>query len=104
MLIAGFGRFGQIVARVLRARQVRFTALEVSQAQVDFVRRFGNKLYYGDASRLEMLRAAGAEHAQLLVLAIDDVEASCGPRNSRAGIFHACACSHGPAIASTRSG
>jgi glutathione-regulated potassium-efflux system ancillary protein KefC/glutathione-regulated potassium-efflux system protein KefB len=76
VLIAGFGRFGQIVARVLRARQIRFTALEVSQAQVDFVRRFGNKLYYGDASRVEMLRAAGAEHAQLLVLAIDDVEAS----------------------------
>jgi glutathione-regulated potassium-efflux system ancillary protein KefC/glutathione-regulated potassium-efflux system protein KefB len=76
VLIAGFGRFGQIVARVLRARQIRFTALEVSQAQVEFVRRFGNKLYYGDASRLEMLRAAGAEHAQLLVLAIDDVEAS----------------------------
>jgi glutathione-regulated potassium-efflux system protein KefB len=76
VLIAGFGRFGQIVARVLRARRIRFTALEVSQAQVDFVRRFGNKLYYGDASRLEMLRAAGAAHAELLVLAIDDVEAS----------------------------
>jgi monovalent cation:proton antiporter-2 (CPA2) family protein len=76
VLIAGFGRFGQIVARVLRARRIRFTALEVSQTQVDFVRRFGNKLYYGDASRLEMLRAAGAEHAELLVLAIDDVEAS----------------------------
>jgi glutathione-regulated potassium-efflux system ancillary protein KefC/glutathione-regulated potassium-efflux system protein KefB len=76
VLIAGFGRFGQIVARVLRARRIRFTALEVSQAQVDFVRRFGNRLYYGDASRLEVLRAAGAEQAQLLVLAIDDVEAS----------------------------
>jgi glutathione-regulated potassium-efflux system ancillary protein KefC/glutathione-regulated potassium-efflux system protein KefB len=76
VLIAGFGRFGQIVGRVLRARRIRFTALEVSQAQVDFVRRFGNKLYYGDASRLEMLRSAGAEQARLLVLAIDDVEAS----------------------------
>jgi glutathione-regulated potassium-efflux system ancillary protein KefC/glutathione-regulated potassium-efflux system protein KefB len=76
VLIAGFGRFGQIVARVLRARRIRFTALEVSQAQVDFVRRFGNRLYYGDASRLEVLRAAGAAQAQLLVLAIDDVEAS----------------------------
>ncbi len=76
VLIAGFGRFGQIVARVLRARQIRFTALEISQAQVDFVRRFGNKLYYGDATRLEMLRAAGADHADVLVLAIDDVEAS----------------------------
>ncbi len=60
VIIAGFGRFGQVIARVLRARHIRFTALEASQAQVDFVRRFGNKLYYGDASRLEMLRAAGA--------------------------------------------
>jgi glutathione-regulated potassium-efflux system ancillary protein KefC/glutathione-regulated potassium-efflux system protein KefB len=76
VLIAGFGRFGQIVARVLRARRIRFTALEISQAQVDFVRRFGNKLYYGDATRLEMLRAAGAQHADVLVLAIDDVDAS----------------------------
>ncbi len=76
VLIAGFGRFGQIVGRVLRARHIRFTALEISQAQVDFLRRFGNKLYYGDASRLEMLRAAGASSAEVLVLAIDDVEAS----------------------------
>lgn len=76
VLIAGFGRFGQIVARVLRARRIRFTALEISQTQVDFVRRFGNKLYYGDASRLELLRAAGAGQAEVLVLAIDDVEAS----------------------------
>jgi glutathione-regulated potassium-efflux system ancillary protein KefC/glutathione-regulated potassium-efflux system protein KefB len=76
VLIAGFGRFGQVVARVLRARRIRFTALEVSQAQVDFVRRFGNRLYYGDASRLEVLRAAGAEQARVLVIAVDDVEAS----------------------------
>jgi glutathione-regulated potassium-efflux system ancillary protein KefC/glutathione-regulated potassium-efflux system protein KefB len=76
VLIAGFGRFGQIVARVLRARHIRFTALEVSQAQVDFVRRFGNKLYYGDAARLDLLRAAGAGQARVLVIAVDDVEAS----------------------------
>jgi glutathione-regulated potassium-efflux system ancillary protein KefC/glutathione-regulated potassium-efflux system protein KefB len=76
VIIAGFGRVGQIVARVLRARQIRFTALEASAAQVDFVRRFGNKLHYGDASRLEMLRAAGAAQASVLVIAIDDVEAS----------------------------
>ena len=76
VLIAGFGRVGQVVGRVLRARRIAFTALEVSPAQVDFVRRFGNKLYYGDASRLEMLRSAGAEHAKVLVLAIDDVDAS----------------------------
>jgi glutathione-regulated potassium-efflux system ancillary protein KefC/glutathione-regulated potassium-efflux system protein KefB len=76
VLLAGLGRFGQIVARVLRARRIRFTALEISQAQVDFVRRFGNRLYYGDASRLEMLRSAGAAQASVLVIAIDDVEAS----------------------------
>ncbi len=76
VIIAGFGRFGQVVGRVLRAKGIRFTALEASQAQVDFVRRFGNKLYYGDASRLELLAAAGAEQAEVLVVAIDDVEAS----------------------------
>ena len=76
VLIAGFGRFGQIIGRVLRAKGIRFTALEISQAQVDFVRRFGNRLYYGDASRLELLAAAGAERAEVLVVALDDVEAS----------------------------
>jgi glutathione-regulated potassium-efflux system ancillary protein KefC/glutathione-regulated potassium-efflux system protein KefB len=76
VIIAGFGRFGQIVGRILRARRIPFTALEASQAQVDFVRRFGNKIFYGDASRLELLRAASADKAHVLVLAIDDVEAS----------------------------
>lgn len=76
VIIAGFGRFGQIVGRVLRMRRIRFTALESSVAQVDFVRRFGNKVYYGDASRLELLQAAGAAHAEVFVLAIDDIEAS----------------------------
>ena len=76
VLIAGFGRFGQIVARVLRVRHQSFTALDSSQTHVDFVRRFGNEVYYGDASRLELLRAAGAGRARILVLALDDVEAS----------------------------
>ena len=76
VIIAGFGRFGQIVARVLRVKGVPFTALDSSQTHVDFVRRFGNKVYYGDASRLDLLRAAGAESARILVLAIDDVDAS----------------------------
>jgi len=58
VVIAGFGRFGQITARILRMRGIAFTALEISQPQVDFVRRFGSKIYYGDASRLELLRAA----------------------------------------------
>jgi glutathione-regulated potassium-efflux system ancillary protein KefC/glutathione-regulated potassium-efflux system protein KefB len=76
VIIAGFGRVGQIVGRVLRMRRIAFTALESSVAQVDFVRRFGNKVYYGDASRLEMLNAAGATRAEVFVLAIDDVDAS----------------------------
>jgi glutathione-regulated potassium-efflux system ancillary protein KefC/glutathione-regulated potassium-efflux system protein KefB len=76
VIIAGFGRFGQIVGRILRARQIPFTALEASQTQVDFLRRFGNQVFYGDASRLELLRAAHAENAEIFVLAIDDVEAS----------------------------
>ncbi len=76
VIIAGFGRVGQIVARVLLARHIPFTALDSNQTHVDFVRRFGNKVYYGDASRLDLLRAAGAETASVFVLAIDDVEAS----------------------------
>ena len=76
VIIAGFGRFGQIVARVLRVKGRPFTALDSSQTHVDFVRRFGNKVYYGDASRLDLLRAAGAHSARVLVLAIDDVDAS----------------------------
>jgi monovalent cation:proton antiporter-2 (CPA2) family protein len=76
VIIAGFGRFGQIVSRVLRARHIKFTALDSSQTHVDFVRRFGNRIYYGDASRLDLLRAAGAESAEIFVLAIDDVDSS----------------------------
>lgn len=76
VIIAGFGRVGQVVGRVLRMSQIPFTALEVSQTQVDFVRKYGGKLYYGDASRLDLLRAAHADKARLLVLAIDDIESS----------------------------
>lgn len=76
VIIAGFGRFGQIVGRILRMRKIRFTALESSVAQVDFVRRFGNEIYYGDASRLELLTAAGTAQAEIFVLAIDDIDAS----------------------------
>jgi monovalent cation:proton antiporter-2 (CPA2) family protein len=76
VIIAGFGRFGQIVGRILLAKQISFTALEANQTQVDFLRQFGNQVFYGDASRLELLRAAHAENAEVFVLAIDDVEAS----------------------------
>jgi monovalent cation:proton antiporter-2 (CPA2) family protein len=76
VIIAGFGRFGQIVARILRLRRIPFTALEVSPTQVDFVRRYGNRIYYGDASKLDLLLAAKAGQAEVFVLAIDDVETS----------------------------
>lgn len=76
ILIAGFGRVGQIVARILRVLGKSFTALEIDSSQVDVVRRYGNKVHFGDASRLDILRAAGAEHAKIFVLAIDDIEAS----------------------------
>ncbi len=76
VIIAGFGRYGQIVARVLRMCAIPFTALEVNYQQVDFVRRFGSKIYFGDASRLDLLKAAKTGEAKLFVLAIDDVEAS----------------------------
>lgn len=76
VIIAGFGRFGQIVSRVLLTRKIPFTALEKSAQQVDFVRRFGNKIFFGDASRLDMLHAAKVGSAKLFVLAIDDVDSS----------------------------
>jgi glutathione-regulated potassium-efflux system ancillary protein KefC/glutathione-regulated potassium-efflux system protein KefB len=76
VIIAGFGRVGQIVARLLRIADRPFTALEIDSSQVDVVRRYGNTVHYGDASRLDILRAAGAEHAKIFVLAIDDIEAS----------------------------
>ncbi|MDZ7747726.1 MAG: NAD-binding protein [Halofilum sp. (in: g-proteobacteria)] len=76
VIIAGFGRFGQIVGRLLRMARIPFTALETNPMQVDFVRRYGSKVYYGDPSRLDVLRAAGAGRHGAFVLAIDDVETS----------------------------
>jgi glutathione-regulated potassium-efflux system protein KefB len=76
VVIAGFGRFGQIVARVLRAKGIPFTALDISAEQVEFVKRFGSKAFYGDASGLEVLEAAQTGKARAFVLAIDDIEAS----------------------------
>jgi glutathione-regulated potassium-efflux system ancillary protein KefC/glutathione-regulated potassium-efflux system protein KefB len=76
VVIAGFGRVGQIVGRVLAMRKIPFTALEINAAQVDFVRRYGNKVYYGDAGRLDLLRSARVNSAKVFVLALDDVEAS----------------------------
>jgi monovalent cation:proton antiporter-2 (CPA2) family protein len=76
VIICGFGRVGQIVGRILTSRGIPFTALEPSAAQVDFVRRFGGKVFYGDPGRVDVLRAAGADTAKLMVVALADVEAS----------------------------
>ncbi|MCB1955654.1 MAG: monovalent cation:proton antiporter-2 (CPA2) family protein [Rhodocyclaceae bacterium] len=76
VVIAGFGRVGQIIGRVLLARRVPFTALDKDHTEVQMIRRFGIKAYYGDAMNLDVLHAAKLEHAQVFVLAIDDIEAS----------------------------
>jgi monovalent cation:proton antiporter-2 (CPA2) family protein len=74
VIICGFGRFGQIIGRVLRMRGISFTALERDPGQVDVVRRFGNKVYFGDPTRADLLRSAGAEQAKLLIVALDHPE------------------------------
>jgi len=77
VIIAGFGRVGQIIARVLRAQGIPFVALEHSAEQVDFSRRFGTvNLFFGDPARPELLRAAQADKAEVFVLATDDPEAN----------------------------
>jgi monovalent cation:proton antiporter-2 (CPA2) family protein len=74
VIICGFGRMGQIIARVLRMHGIAFTALERDPGQVDVVRRFGNKVYFGDPTRPDLLRAAGADEAKLLLVVLDHME------------------------------
>jgi monovalent cation:proton antiporter-2 (CPA2) family protein len=74
VVIAGHGRFGQIVGRILRANRISTTVLDLDPEIVDALGRIGIKVHYGDASRLELLRAAGCERARLFVLAIDEPE------------------------------
>ncbi len=76
VIIAGFGRFGQIIARVAHLQHLSFTAIDSNLDKVDFVRNYGGHLYYGDATQPDILRAAGIEHAKIFVLAIDDIEDS----------------------------
>ncbi len=72
VIVAGFGRVGQIVARLLNASGIETTVLDHDPEHIETIRRFGFKVFYGDAARLDLLRAAGADRARLLVLAIDD--------------------------------
>lgn len=76
VIIAGFGRFGQVIARTLTMKDIPFTVIEANFEQADFVRKFGNRIFFGDASRLEILRSARADIAEIFVLSINDVDAS----------------------------
>jgi monovalent cation:proton antiporter-2 (CPA2) family protein len=76
VVIAGYGRFGQTVGRILRANRIKITILDLDPDMVDMLARLGIKVHYGDASRMDLLHAAGCEHASLFVLAVDDVEES----------------------------
>lgn len=76
VIIAGFGRFGQIVGRLLFANRIDAVVLDHDPDQIEFLRKFGYKVFYGDATRLDLLRAAGAAQATLIVNAIDNVEDS----------------------------
>lgn len=72
VIIAGFGRFGQISARILAANGIAFTALDNDAEHIEFVKRFGNRVFYGNATRLDLLKIAGIEHARVLLIALDD--------------------------------
>ncbi len=74
MIIVGFGRFGQIVGRLLYANKIKVTILESDASQVRLLRKYGYKVFYGDATNLELLRAAGVEQAEALVVCTDDPE------------------------------
>lgn len=74
VIVAGFGRFGNVVGRMLKAQGIGTTVLDLDPEQIETLRRFGLKVFYGDAGRLDLLHSAGAEHAKVLLLAIDSPE------------------------------
>jgi monovalent cation:proton antiporter-2 (CPA2) family protein len=76
VIVAGFGRFGQVVVRVLRGLGIGATVIDHDPGQIDTVRRFGWKAYYGDATRLDLLEQAGVAQARLLLVALDDPQAA----------------------------
>lgn len=76
VIVAGFGRYGQIVTRLLYANGLKPTVLDHDAEQVEGARRFGSQVFYGDATRLDLLRTAGAGQARVLVVAVDDVDQS----------------------------
>jgi glutathione-regulated potassium-efflux system ancillary protein KefC len=76
VIIAGFGRFGQIIGRLLHANKIGLTVLDHDPDQIELLRKFGFKVFYGDATRIDLMHAAGIAKARLLVVALDDIEGS----------------------------
>ncbi len=76
VIVAGYGRVGQVMGRILRIKKIRYTALEANFNQVAFLRRHGAKVYFGDASREELLHAAGADKVRAIVVCIGNIDAS----------------------------
>lgn len=76
VIIAGFGRFGQIIGRLLFASGLRATVLDHDPEHIETLRRFGFRIFYGDATRLDLLESAGAREAKVIVVAIDDMAAN----------------------------
>ncbi len=74
VIIAGFGRVGQITGRLLTANGIQFTALDKNAEHIEFVRKFGNKVFFGDATRFGLLETAGIRHARVLLVAIAEEE------------------------------
>ncbi|EGA72312.1 glutathione-regulated potassium-efflux system protein KefB [Vibrio sinaloensis DSM 21326] len=71
VIIAGFGRFGQIIGRLMYANKIKVTVLESDASQIQLLRKYGYKVYYGDATQLDLLRAAGADKAEAMVICTD---------------------------------
>ena len=74
VIVVGFGRFGQVISRLLMANKMRITVLERDISAVNLMRKYGYKVYYGDATQLELLRSAGAEAAQSIVITCNEPE------------------------------
>ncbi len=74
VIVVGFGRFGQVIGRLLMANKMRITVLERDISSVNLMRKYGYKVYYGDATQLELLRSAGAEHAKSIVITSNEPE------------------------------
>lgn len=76
IILAGYGRYGQIIGRLLNGENIKITVLEKNPEQIELLRKFGYQGYFGDASRLDLLKNAGIEHAKLLIVSVGNAEAN----------------------------